>query len=64
MYGLVNMILTEKKQHNEHVCENNRIRITVGVKRAVTRKMEELIIEVGVKGHFKMKLVSSSLKIV
>ena len=57
MYGLVNMILTEKQQENEHVCENNWIRIIVGVKRKITRRMEELIIKVGGKGNFKMKLV-------
>ena len=56
IYGLETMALTDKQQQKVQVCENNWIRIIVGVKRADKRRIEEL----RVKESVKKKLVRSS----
>ena len=45
-YGLETMALTEKRE-KVHVCENNWIRIIMGVKRA--DKLDKLRVDVGIK---------------
>ena len=49
------MALKEKQQEKVQVCENNWIRIVIGVK-TVKRRIDELRVEVGVKESFKNKL--------
>ena len=55
------MAVTEKQQGKFQVCENNLVRIIVGVKRADKRRRDKLRLEVGVKERFKKKSVRSSL---
>ena len=61
MCGLEMMALTDKQQENVQVCENNWIRI-MGEKKADTRRMGKLRVEVGVKESFQKKLVSNMVK--
>ena len=53
---------TGKHKANVQVCENNWIRIIVGVRRADDRRMNELGVTFGVKDRFKKKLVRNRLK--
>ncbi|KAK2178508.1 hypothetical protein NP493_541g02090 [Ridgeia piscesae] len=56
------MVLTEKQEEKVQFCNNkNLTRRIVGVKRADKRRMDELIVEVGVKESVKKKLVRSGL---
>ena len=52
--------LTEKQQEVQ-VCENNRVRRSVGVKRVDKRRMDEVRVEVGMKDSFKKRLAMSRL---
>ena len=63
MYGLDTMSLAKTQQEKVQVCESNWIRIRiVGVKREAKRRMDDLRVEVGVKGSFTKKLVRTRLK--
>ena len=63
MYGIDTMAPTETQQEKVQVCENKWIRRRiVGVKRAEKRRMDQLRMEVRVKGRLKKKLVRSRLK--
>ena len=57
MYGLETMAL-ENEHDKLQVCEHNWIRRIVGMNEADKRRMEEPLVEVGVKETFKKKLVS------
>ena len=58
MNALELIALTEKQQEEVQVSNNkNLVRRTVGAKRTDRRRMDELIVDVGVKESFKKKLV-------